>query len=101
MHPRHDQTGPILSAKDIARLRRRVSLIQGGNGGPVLIGPPSSGDMVRLQGFLTRNGYPHHLLDPATAPDAAALVARYLPAPRELPLVVCPDGTVLRNPREA
>lgn len=83
-----------------AMILRRVSLIQEAVGGPVLIGSPWSGDMVRLQGFLTRNGYPHHLLDPAVDPEAAELVGRHAPAPSELPLVVCPSGTVLRNPRE-
>ena len=48
-----------------ALILRRVSLIQGGVGGPVLIGPASLGDMARLQNFLARNGQPHHLLDPA------------------------------------
>ena len=51
-----------------ALILRRVSLIQGGVGGPVLIGPPHVGDMVRLQNFLTRNGQPHHVLDPAADP---------------------------------
>jgi thioredoxin reductase (NADPH) len=81
-----------------ALILRRVSLIQGGVGGPVLVGASSSADVIRLQGFLTRNGYPHHLLDPATDKDATDLVARYTPSPRDLPLVVIPDGTVLRNP---
>ena len=58
-----------------ALILRRVSLIQGGVGGPVLIGPATLGDMARLQNFLTRNGQPHHLLDPATDKDAADLVA--------------------------
>src|SRR4030088_3807050 len=57
-----------------ALILRRVSLIQGGVGGPVLIGP--LGDMARLQNFLARNGQPHHLLDPVTDKDAADLVAR-------------------------
>src|SRR6267143_3097515 len=60
-----------------ALVLRRVSLIQGGVGGPVLIGPASLGDMARLQNFLARNGQPHHLLDPATDRDAADLVERY------------------------
>lgn len=83
-----------------ALILRRVNLIQGGVGGPVLIGSPSLGDVVRLQGFLSRNGNPYHLLDPATDRDAADLVARYSPSPSDLPLVVCPDGSVLRNPLE-
>lgn len=83
-----------------ALILRRVNLIQGGVGGPVLIGSASLGDMARLQNFLARNGQPHHLVDPATDKDAADLVARYAPSRTDLPLVVCPDGTVLRNPGE-
>src|SRR5438552_6759351 len=83
-----------------ALILRRVSLIQGGVGGPVLIGPTSLGDMARLQNFLARNGQPHHLLDPATDKDAADLVARYSALHADLPLVVCPDGSVLKNPSE-
>src|SRR3954447_6120809 len=60
-----------------ALILRRVSLIQGGVGGPVLIGPASLGDTARLQNFLARNGQPYHVLDPATDKDAADLVARY------------------------
>ncbi|MBX9648373.1 MAG: FAD-dependent oxidoreductase [Xanthobacteraceae bacterium] len=83
-----------------ALILRRVNLIQGGVGGPVLIGPASLGDMARLQNFLARNGQPHHLVDPATDKDAADIVARCAPSRDDLPLVVCPDGTVLCNPTE-
>src|SRR5207302_1085359 len=84
-----------------ALILRRVSLIQGGVGGPVLIGPSNSTGVVRLQGFLTRNGFPHHLLDPERDHDAAELIARYSPSPSDWPLVVRADGTVLRNPGES
>src|SRR5450755_2985524 len=84
-----------------ALILRRVSLIQGGVGGPVLIGPSNSVGVVRLQGFLTRNGFPHHLLDPERDHDAAELIARYSPSPTDWPLVVTVDGTVLRNPDES
>src|SRR6476620_2580507 len=84
-----------------ALILRRVSLIQAGVGGPVLIGPSDSAGVIRLQGFLTRNGIPHHLLDPESDPDAAEVIARYSPSPTDWPLVVAPDGTVLRNPSES
>lgn len=83
-----------------ALILRRVNLIQGGIGGPVLIGPSNSAGVVRLQGFLTRNGQPHHLLDPDSEHDAAELIARYSPKPEDWPLVVTAGGTVLRNPSE-
>ena len=83
-----------------ALILRRVRLIQEGVGGAVLIGSEALGDMTRLQNFLARNGQPHHVLDPAVDTDAADLVARYAGSRGDLPLVVCPDGTVLANPSE-
>jgi thioredoxin reductase (NADPH) len=84
-----------------ALILRRVNLIRGGAGGPVLIGPSDSAGVIRLQGFLTRNGYPHHLLDPVADTDAAELIVRYSPSQTDWPLVVAPDGSVLRNPGES
>ena len=56
--------------------------------------------MVRLQGFLTRNGYPHQVVDPAEDADAKALFDRFAPNPAELPLAVCSNGSVIKNPSE-
>jgi thioredoxin reductase (NADPH) len=84
-----------------ALILRRVNLIQGGVGGPVLIGPSNSSGVIRLQSFLTRNGQPHHLLDPERDHDARELIARYSPSPSDWPLVVTLDGSVLRNPGES
>jgi thioredoxin reductase (NADPH) len=83
-----------------ALILRRVGLIESGTGGAVLIGAPNSSDVIRLQGFLSRNGYPNHLLDSQSDSEATELLSRYAPSPRDLPLVVGPDGTVLRNPGE-
>jgi thioredoxin reductase (NADPH) len=83
-----------------ALILRRVALIEAGTGGPVLIGAENSPDVIRLQGFLARNAYPHQLLDPARDQDAAKLVEQYAPNPSDLPLVVCPKGTILKNPNE-
>src|ERR1700736_1813905 len=84
-----------------ALILRRVVLIETGAGGPVLIGSEGSPDVVRLQGFLTRNAYPYQVLDPAMDHDAADLVQKYAPSPMDLPLAVCPKGTILKNPSEA
>ncbi len=81
-----------------ALILRRVMLVESSAGGAVLIGAPEAAGMARLRAFLTRNGHPNHLLDPHDDHDAAELVARYAPSPAELPLVVTPDGSVLRNP---
>ncbi|MFZ1909347.1 MAG: FAD-dependent oxidoreductase [Burkholderiales bacterium] len=83
-----------------ALILRRVALIETGAGGPVLIGGMIAPGVLRLQTFLRRNGIPHLLLDPAEDSDARAFVERYAPGPQELPLAVCPDGSVLRNPSE-
>src|SRR5438477_6024374 len=83
-----------------ALILRRVALIETGAGGPVLIGAASSPDVARLRSFLSRNGIPHLLLDPANDADAQAFIARYAPQPEQLPLAVCADGSVLRNPEE-
>ena len=84
-----------------ALIWRRVAMIEAGAGGPVLIGPEDAPDVVRLQGFLARNAYPHQVLDPATDRDAADLVEKYAPNPMDLPLAVCPKGTILKSPSEA
>ncbi len=69
-----------------ALILRRVALLQGGVAGAVLVGAAGAADVIRLQGFLTRNGYPHHLLDPARDPEANVVIARYADIDGGLPL---------------
>ncbi|UDL94526.1 FAD-dependent oxidoreductase [Lichenihabitans sp. PAMC28606] len=83
-----------------ALILRRVNLIQSGAGGPVLVGPATSNSILRLQNFLTRNGLPHHVLDPSADPEAGDVVARYAPAAEDLPLAIFADGTVIRQATE-
>jgi thioredoxin reductase (NADPH) len=83
-----------------ALILRRVYLIESKAAGPILIGPLTLPDMIRLQVFLTRNGQPHSILDPEIDPDAVQMIACLSPNQADYPLVVCPDGTLLRNPSE-
>jgi thioredoxin reductase (NADPH) len=82
-----------------ALILRRVALIESGASGPVLIGPPTSACLQRLQTFLRINGHPHHVLDPDHDDGAAALVHQYSAAHGDA-LVVCPNGSTLINPSE-
>jgi thioredoxin reductase (NADPH) len=83
-----------------ALILRRVSLIEAGTGGPVVIGRSSSSDVLRLDNFLSRNGHPHQRLDPETDEQAHSLVERFHVDPSQLPIVLCPNGELLYNPGE-
>jgi thioredoxin reductase (NADPH) len=83
-----------------ALILRRVGLLETGAGGPVIVGRPESGDVLRLASFLRRNGHPHLQLDPDTDTEARALIERFHVDPGELPIVLCPGGQLLRNPGE-
>ncbi len=83
-----------------ALILRHVNLIESGAGGPVLVGAATSWDVLRLQNFLSRNGYPYHLIDPAEHHEACELIAHNAAFEGKLPLVVCTNGVVLSNPSE-
>src|ERR1700722_6643020 len=84
-----------------ALILRRVGLIELKGSGSVLIGHPGSPEIVRLEGFLTRNGYPTTTLDAAVGHEGRDLVERFGVRDDELPLMLCPDGTVLKRPTAA
>jgi hypothetical protein len=83
-----------------ALILRRVGLLETGAGGPVIVGRAGNGDVLRLEGFLRRNGHPRQRLDPDTDPEAKTLIERFHVDPGELPIVLCPSGELLRNPSE-
>jgi thioredoxin reductase (NADPH) len=83
-----------------ALILRRVGLLESGGGGPIIIGRRGNGDVLRLQGFLSRNGHPHQSLDPEVDAEARVLIERFHIDPSQLPMVLCVGGQMLRNPTE-
>jgi thioredoxin reductase (NADPH) len=83
-----------------ALILRRVRILEAGAGGPIVLGRADNGDVLRLLGFLRRNGQPNQLLDPEIDASAKALIERFHIDPGQLPIVVCPNGQLLRNPGE-
>ena len=84
-----------------ALILRRVGLIETGAGGPIIVGAGDDPDARRIEGFLLRNGHPRRRLEAHHDAEAAALLARFGLGDADLPLVLCPDGSLLRNPAEA
>jgi thioredoxin reductase (NADPH) len=83
-----------------ALILRRVGMLEEGTGGPVIVGRPDDGDVLRLEDFLRRNGHPRQTINPDTDPEAKALIERFHVAPGQLPIVLCPGGQLLCNPGE-
>jgi thioredoxin reductase (NADPH) len=84
-----------------AMILRRVGLLETGSGGPIILGRPSRGDALSLAGFLRRNSQPLQLLDIDNDVEAKALVEKFHIDPGQLPVVLCPNGSILRNPSES
>jgi thioredoxin reductase (NADPH) len=82
-----------------AFILRRVSLLERGVG-PVLLGRTGSGDLLRLEAFLSRSSYPHFVLDCSQERGQQMIKSLSLP-PEDLPLLICPCGRVLRRPSNA
>ena len=83
-----------------ALILRRVGLLQGGIAGPLLIGRAGDADLLRLAGFLSRNGQPYQMLDPGSDSCARTLVERFSIDSSQLPIVLCAGGQLLHNPTE-
>ena len=82
-----------------ALILRRVGLIEEG-AGPIIVGRAAQADVLRLQGFLARNGQPYQRLDPDTDDAARALIDHFHVPETQLPIVLCADGRLLRDPSE-
>ena len=84
-----------------AFILRRTALITEGGAGLIIVGRRTDPRIVRLEGFLSRNGYPYTVLCPGADADARLLIERLAITEDEMPIVVCPNGSVLRRPNEA
>ena len=83
-----------------ALILRRVALLESSMVGPIIVGRETNRDVLRLEGFLGNNGYPHRRLDPDSDSCARTLLERFEVNREELPIVLCPNGELLRNPTE-
>ena len=83
-----------------AMILRRVWLLETAVGGPIIVGRESDRDVLRLETYLSRNGHPHRRLDPEHDSCARTLIERFGVHADELPIVLCPNGDLLRNPTE-
>ncbi len=82
-----------------ALILRRVGLLEQGVGGPIIVGDVANRDVLRLENFLNRNGHPFQLIDD-DEDGAAILMEKFHLTRGDLPIVVCMDGSMLRNPTE-
>ena len=84
-----------------ALILRRVGLLESQGSGPVLIGRRGNPELNGLENFLRRNGHPYIGLDPAEDGEARALLERFHIHDDELPIVLCPSGSILRRPTDS
>jgi thioredoxin reductase (NADPH) len=81
-----------------AFLARRLSLREAGQGNVVILGSRYSARTLALREFLTRDGHPFTYLDLDSDPMAQELLDRFGVGTGDVPVVICNDAHVLRNP---
>jgi thioredoxin reductase (NADPH) len=84
-----------------AYILRRIGLFVAGFGDVTVVGSSHSAMTARVQDFLTRNGHPYQYVDVERDTDVEQLLGHVRVAPDEIPLVICADGRILRNPSNA
>jgi thioredoxin reductase (NADPH) len=81
-----------------AFILRRLELIRRGRGNITLLGSRYSAKTLELREFLTRNGFPYAYVDLDTDRTSQELLDRFEIKPEEVPVVICANRGVLRNP---
>jgi len=82
-----------------AFILRRAAFLEGDSVGSVILGEAASPDTIRLRGLLTRNSYPHSLVDAGVA-EGQELIKRLGVEASDLPILICPNGMVMRRPSD-
>jgi thioredoxin reductase (NADPH) len=81
-----------------AFLARRLSLTDKGEGNVVILGSRYSANTLAAREFLTRDGHPFTYLDLDVDQTAQELLDRFGISASEIPVVICNNAQVLRNP---
>jgi thioredoxin reductase (NADPH) len=81
-----------------AFILRRLELIRLGQGNFILMGSRHSAKTLELREFLSRNGHPYTYVDLDTDKTSQELLDRFEIKADEIPVVVCINRGVLRNP---
>jgi thioredoxin reductase (NADPH) len=81
-----------------AFLARRLSLRDSGQGNVVVLGSKYSAQTLALREFLTRDGHPFSYFDLDADPMTQELLDRFAVTPGDIPVVICNNAMVLRNP---
>jgi thioredoxin reductase (NADPH) len=84
-----------------AFILRRVGLVSGGHGDVVLVGSQHSAATLRVQEFLARNAHPYAYVDVDKDPNVQALLDGAQVDVAEIPILICSNRNVLRNPTDA
>jgi thioredoxin reductase (NADPH) len=82
-----------------ALILRRVGLIENGSG-PVLVGRTTDPRVISLQSLFGRNSYPYSFIDVTVDPETAVLLTQFSASDQDFPILICPDGSVLRAPND-
>jgi thioredoxin reductase (NADPH) len=81
-----------------AFLARRLSLRDTGQSNVVVLGSRYSADTLALREFLTRDGHPFTYFDLDSDPMTQELLDRFEVGPTDIPVVICNNSLILRNP---
>ncbi|MFN2571602.1 MAG: FAD-dependent oxidoreductase, partial [Gemmatimonadales bacterium] len=81
-----------------AFILRRLQLIDQGSGDVLLLGSKHCQGSLHLREFLTRNGHPHRFVDLDNDPDSQHMLDQFHVSAADIPVVICRDTLVLRNP---